>query len=84
MTSVPLPDPVTGRTGASGVADRAMTSAPGWQPGDRLTLTAAACEVIVQAVCCPGPTSSALEWTRVPWVEAPAMASSAGVKCEHP
>jgi hypothetical protein len=32
-----------GRIDASGrVADRAATSALGWQPGDRLTLTAAA------------------------------------------
>jgi bifunctional DNA-binding transcriptional regulator/antitoxin component of YhaV-PrlF toxin-antitoxin module len=38
-----------GRIGASGrVADRAMTSALGWQPGDRLTLTAAAGVVIAR------------------------------------
>jgi len=41
-----LPDGVvygTGRIDESGrVGDRAMTSALGWQPGDRLTLTAAA------------------------------------------
>ena len=39
-----VPDGVvygTGRIDESGrVADRAMTSALGWQPGDRLTLTA--------------------------------------------
>lgn len=53
MTSVPLPDPVTGRMGAAGVADRAMTSAPGWQPGDRVTLTAAAGEVILRRPAVP-------------------------------
>jgi hypothetical protein len=41
-----VPDDVVyglGRIDASGrVADRAMTSALGWQPGDRLTLTSAA------------------------------------------
>jgi bifunctional DNA-binding transcriptional regulator/antitoxin component of YhaV-PrlF toxin-antitoxin module len=36
-----------GRMDSSGrVADRAMTSALGWQPGDRLTLTAAAGVII--------------------------------------
>jgi hypothetical protein len=29
-------------------------------------------------------TSAALEWTRVTWVEAPAMAHERRVKCEHP
>jgi len=39
----------TGRMDESGrVADRAMTSALGWQPGDRLTLTAAAGVVIAR------------------------------------
>ena len=38
-----------GRMDESGrVADRAMTSALGWQPGDRLTLTAAAGVVIAR------------------------------------
>jgi hypothetical protein len=38
-----------GRIDASGrVADRAMTSTLGWQPGDRLTLTAAAGVVIAR------------------------------------
>ena len=38
-----------GRMDSSGrVADRAMTSALGWQPGDRLTLTAAAGVVIAR------------------------------------
>ena len=47
-----VPDGVvygTGRIDESGrVADRAMTSALGWQPGDRLTLTAAAGVVIAR------------------------------------
>jgi len=47
-----VPDDVvygTGRIDQSGrVADRAMTSALGWQPGDRLTLTAAAGVVIAR------------------------------------
>jgi hypothetical protein len=51
-----VPDDVVygfGRMDASGrVADRAMTIALGWQPGDRLTLTAAAGVVIVR--CGPG------------------------------
>ncbi len=54
MATVPevpvVPDDVVyglGRMDESGrVADRAMTSALGWQPGDRLTLTAAAGVVI--------------------------------------
>jgi bifunctional DNA-binding transcriptional regulator/antitoxin component of YhaV-PrlF toxin-antitoxin module len=38
-----------GRIDASGrVADRAITSALGWQPGDRLTVTAAAGVVIAR------------------------------------
>jgi hypothetical protein len=47
-----VPDDVLygfGRMDESGrVADRAMTSALGWQPGDRLTLTAAAGVVIAR------------------------------------
>jgi bifunctional DNA-binding transcriptional regulator/antitoxin component of YhaV-PrlF toxin-antitoxin module len=47
-----VPDDVvygTGRIDESGrVADRAMTSALGWQPGDRLTLTATAGVVIAR------------------------------------
>ena len=47
-----VPDDVLygfGRMDSSGrVADRAMTSALGWQPGDRLTLTAAAGVVIAR------------------------------------
>lgn len=47
-----VPDDVVygfGRMDESGrVADRAMTSALGWQPGDRLTLTAAAGVVIAR------------------------------------
>ena len=47
-----VPDDVMygfGRMGESDrVADRAMTSALGWQPGDRLTLTAAAGVVIAR------------------------------------
>jgi len=47
-----VPDDVVygfGRMDSSGrVADRAMTSALGWQPGDRLTLTAAAGVVIAR------------------------------------
>jgi bifunctional DNA-binding transcriptional regulator/antitoxin component of YhaV-PrlF toxin-antitoxin module len=47
-----VPDGVvygTGRIDESGrVADRAMTSVLGWQPGDRLTLTAAAGVVIAR------------------------------------
>jgi len=47
-----VPDDVvygTGRIDESGrVADRAMTGALGWQPGDRLTLTAAAGVVIAR------------------------------------
>jgi bifunctional DNA-binding transcriptional regulator/antitoxin component of YhaV-PrlF toxin-antitoxin module len=47
-----IPDDVAygfGRMDESGrVADRAMTSALGWQPGDRLTLTAAAGIVIAR------------------------------------
>ena len=47
-----VPDDVVyglGRIDASGrVADRAMTSALGWQPGDRLTLAAAAGAVIAR------------------------------------
>ena len=39
----------TGRIDESGrVADRAMTGALGWQPGDRLTFTAAAGVVIAR------------------------------------
>src|SRR5262245_34366877 len=56
MATVPevpvVPDDVLygfGRMDESGrVADRAMTSALGWQPGDRLTLTAAAGVVIAR------------------------------------
>ena len=56
MATVPevpvVPDDVVygfGRMDSSGrVADRAMTSALGWQPGDRLTLTAAAGVVIAR------------------------------------
>jgi hypothetical protein len=48
-----VPDDVVygfGRMDSSGrVADRAMTSALGWQPADRLTLTAAAGMVIMPA-----------------------------------
>ena len=47
-----VPDDVvygSGRMDESGrVADRAMTSALGWQPGDRLTLAAAAGAVIAR------------------------------------
>ena len=47
-----IPDDVLyrfGRMDESGrVADRAMTSALGWQPGDRLTLTAAAGVIIAR------------------------------------
>jgi hypothetical protein len=47
-----VPDDVVygfGRMDESGrVADRAMTSALGWQPGDRLTLAAAAGAVIAR------------------------------------
>ena len=47
-----VPDDVlygTGRIDESGrVADRAITSALGWQPGDRLTLTAAAGVVLAR------------------------------------
>ena len=51
MPEIPaVPDGVMygfGRMDESGrVADRAMTSALGWQPGDRLTLTASAGMVI--------------------------------------
>jgi len=53
MPDVPaVPDDVVygfGRMDESGrVADRAMTSALGWQPGDRLTVTAAAGVVIAR------------------------------------
>ena len=56
MATVPevpvVPDDVVygfGRMDESGrVADRAMTSALGWQPGDRLTLTAAAGVIIAR------------------------------------
>jgi bifunctional DNA-binding transcriptional regulator/antitoxin component of YhaV-PrlF toxin-antitoxin module len=53
VSEVPVvPDDVVygfGRMDESGrVADRAMTSALGWQPGDRLTLTSAAGVVIAR------------------------------------
>jgi hypothetical protein len=64
-----VPDDVVygfGRMDSSGrVADRTMTSALGWQPGDRLTLTAAAGVVIARrgsdgcSACPPSPGSRA-------------------------
>ncbi len=42
------------------VADRAMTSALGWQPGDRLTLTANAGVVIARRDPDPGRVTATL------------------------
>ena len=75
-----VPDDVVygfGRMDSSGrVADRAMTSALGWQPGDRLTLTAAAGVVIARRdpggmamlyADCTGPPSTPSSGTPRLW-----------------
>ena len=56
-----------GRMDESGrVADRAMTSALGWQPGDGLTLTAAAGVVIARRDPCSMVTMSAKPYLVIP------------------